>query len=1276
MAIAGPTKSIYRGKTARLGTNRNKTCKAKLINRLCRGENTFLKTNRPSSGARMLVDESAVIEELVDAFAAHGIIVDPADITESSKPRRIRADGDGPKVKDAWFVLHLDGRPAGSFGHHSKYPGESFKFLSKAERAPETFDQRRARLEKQERDREAKEAEQRRRSARTAENARRILTAATLYAHQEHAKLNGYLDRKDIVDARGVMFGAVNAFDPASGKPTTIENAILVPMLDVDGNLRSLQAIFNDADNVLGRDRTYLPGTQKTGLFFSIGDLKQVDGADVIVVCEGVATGLQIWRATGHAVRVAFDAGNLEPVAQALRGAHQDATIIIAGDHDRWKTPGKNPGLNAMFQAAAAVSGMPIWPPFMESDGQINAAGELRGGTDWDDWFRLRGAASVRGIFDAVLRQVRSAKRESQEVIDRARKAALPVFTDVWALPRMELDALAYNKHLRNLGAYANMYDGETLHRDAAAYAWALCLKRVRAIPARTSLARLMYEIKGTGAPLHDDTLSAMNDALAGMCDKRRRAALSQVSVSPEVLARHNHEILSQLPSLSDADYNGVILLWAPMASGKTLSIGKPFAAWAKDAGQGRLVATCHRRSLVKELAKVLDVAHYESVDREQAVDVDALATCLPSITKEAHAQIMDECRFMFVDEIAQVLCFIQAKECSAENGTNRDVYLRLQDMVRRATCIIGADAGMDDRVVEFLEACRPGEKFRIVEVTPKNESLSVDLGHGAAAVRMAYAKAAALLENGKRVWISCESKKQARKLADFLVQDNASKKILVIDADNSTEDNQAAFLADANVESRKYDAVIHSPTISSGLSITHRDPLTGVVDPHFDHGMFIGGGFAITPADAMQMLRRVRYLAKWTVVTQQNNRTGGIEDAADMVDALEDAAALEDRPAVGDEFTMFVADIKVSTTLARTDFAAGLYWVLDRAGFDVEDIYQAADQADGDMIAQIGEKLDEQRKAAILAAPDLTADEADRLRRAERRSEAELHALVKFDIKRGLGVDALEQDGVWDAWEDGFGLKAIDRFMAAFDVLADLRDRSTILTHRKYDKARARAYIALFAGIEIKPGMVMTQAQACTIVERAIANRMMLVELGMIAGKFGRKLAAGKVFPMPKQPMRDAIEIFNKIGIEFAESPAKDGVYVMGFESFAFMHRWAGRRRAAVSGINFVEPQEPTAPTTLEQRVADLVQRGAPGVSLRALAVDMLLEAINAELPADQHLKAAELARPLRLIGMVRYGTDDYRMKWRGKPRRVWIVGGVAATNAAVHHALNATIV
>ena len=79
-------------------------------------------------------------------------------------------------------------------------------------------------------------------------------------------------------------------------------------------------------------------------------------------MCEGFATGASIHECTGHAVAVAFNAGNLEAVAIALRSKYPDLKIIIAADDDH-QTSG-NPGLtkaNAAVKAAYASLAVPVF---------------------------------------------------------------------------------------------------------------------------------------------------------------------------------------------------------------------------------------------------------------------------------------------------------------------------------------------------------------------------------------------------------------------------------------------------------------------------------------------------------------------------------------------------------------------------------------------------------------------------------------------------------------------------------------------------------------------------------------------------------------------------------------------------------------------------------------------------------------------------------------------------------------------------------------------------
>lgn len=102
------------------------------------------------------------------------------------------------------------------------------------------------------------------------------------------------------------------------------EGSLLAPLRDFAGQLHSLQFIGSDGT------KRFLPGGRKSGLFYEVGH-----GRDSLIIAEGFATGASIHEATGHRVIVAFDSGNLLPVAKALRTGLSTIPMIIAADNDR-----------------------------------------------------------------------------------------------------------------------------------------------------------------------------------------------------------------------------------------------------------------------------------------------------------------------------------------------------------------------------------------------------------------------------------------------------------------------------------------------------------------------------------------------------------------------------------------------------------------------------------------------------------------------------------------------------------------------------------------------------------------------------------------------------------------------------------------------------------------------------------------------------------------------------------------------------------------------------
>jgi len=139
-----------------------------------------------------------------------------------------------------------------------------------------------------------------------------------------------------------------------------------------DGNIiATLQTIGPDGSKL------WMKGGKKRGSFALIGKLV---GTKPIVICEGWATGCSIHEATGLPVVVAGDAGNLLPVAEAIRRRFLRATIIIGADND-----GNGVGQRGAKEAARSVGARVVTPP--------------RAGFDFNDLACRDGLASVAAMF-------------------------------------------------------------------------------------------------------------------------------------------------------------------------------------------------------------------------------------------------------------------------------------------------------------------------------------------------------------------------------------------------------------------------------------------------------------------------------------------------------------------------------------------------------------------------------------------------------------------------------------------------------------------------------------------------------------------------------------------------------------------------------------------------------------------------------------------------------------------------------------------------------------
>ena len=159
--------------------------------------------------------------------------------------------------------------------------------------------------------------------------------------------------------------------------------------MDVDGKLWNVQKIYNKKDDI-SNNKWFLPGGKKKACFHIIGThLKELAENERFWIVEGYATGASIHMATNDTVIVAFDAGSIDPVINAIKITYPHLLGIVAGDDDQWSKDGNNAGRQKAEDAAKKYGCHVVFPKFQEDHYKFEP-------TDFNDLLCLEGIEAVQ----------------------------------------------------------------------------------------------------------------------------------------------------------------------------------------------------------------------------------------------------------------------------------------------------------------------------------------------------------------------------------------------------------------------------------------------------------------------------------------------------------------------------------------------------------------------------------------------------------------------------------------------------------------------------------------------------------------------------------------------------------------------------------------------------------------------------------------------------------------------------------------------------------------
>jgi putative DNA primase/helicase len=296
--------------------------------------------------------------QFINAIAQTGI-TPPHNIIDDGLIHRFCSNGK-PNDTSGWYSYHSDGIAAGSFGCWRSDVNQTWvanigrKFTqteqsANAERIKAMQLQREAEIEKNQAEAEIK--------------------ANIIWDKSVACNDHVYLTNKG-VKAYGLK---------------QIDGTVVIPLRD-GLKIHSIQYISIDGF------KKFLYGGRIKGCYFTIGK-----PSDIIYIAEGYATGASIHEATGSAVVVAFNAGNLSEVAKIIRAKYPTIKLVICADDDQ-----SGIGIRKANEAAKQVGASVVLPNFGD-----NRPDKV---TDFNDLHKLKGLEEVKAQLTAIQAPVNDLK--------------------------------------------------------------------------------------------------------------------------------------------------------------------------------------------------------------------------------------------------------------------------------------------------------------------------------------------------------------------------------------------------------------------------------------------------------------------------------------------------------------------------------------------------------------------------------------------------------------------------------------------------------------------------------------------------------------------------------------------------------------------------------------------------------------------------------------------------------------------------------------------------
>jgi hypothetical protein len=320
----------------------------------------------------------------------------------------------------------------------------------------------------------------------------------------------------------------------------------------------------------------------------------------------------------------------------------------------------------------------------------------------------------------------------------------------------------------------------------------------------------------------------------------------NQLTIAPTLRLNTPELDHAMIPAIPD---RGLLVLASGKGTGKTNLLAQILKDEPKVISLGHRIAlqrnTCDRWSLnfKNDLDKIQ--GRFFSPDDGYTLRI---GLCIDSILSISPDDVSGG--ILVIDEFMQVLRHLFLGDTCAKKGNRGALIEHLTHLIAAARLVILADADACDAGINYIHQWRPsGDQLPVLIL---NEYISQSFDTTFLETRKiddAYQRLTEDIGAGFKTFVAIDSRIASTKLAAKLKALFPEKIGLLINSETSGEPEQRAFITNPNLHVHRYDWIIATPSLGTGVSIE--------VD-HFNlvYGIFKG---VLTDGDAAQALNRVR---------------------------------------------------------------------------------------------------------------------------------------------------------------------------------------------------------------------------------------------------------------------------------------------------------------------------------------------------------------------------------------------------------------------------------